>query len=179
MSASFAPSLKHMILAKIAIQICNDSEVRCFVNELDFLWDKIAGEDRWKDLLGKAAEKISELNLPHQLHLSVLGVIKPIALEVAKWKIDHLKVLGDKFDFLTCELYWKPEGIIDREKTAKMLVLNKNLCDVNRFFLACCYCLENEVQNIWKFMTHTEECRAYNSNFFCVTFWCSWIDRKG
>ncbi|GBM93098.1 hypothetical protein AVEN_125265-1, partial [Araneus ventricosus] len=71
MSAKFVPPLKHRTLATTAIIICNDLEVRCFINELNFPWDKNAGKDRWKHLLDKADEKISELHLPPQLHQSV------------------------------------------------------------------------------------------------------------
>ncbi|GBM81768.1 hypothetical protein AVEN_106593-1 [Araneus ventricosus] len=179
MSATFLPPLKHRTLANTAIIICNDPEVRCFINELNFPWDKNAGKDRWKHLLDKAAKKISELHLPPQLHQSVMALIKPIALEIARWKSDHLKVLGDKFDFISCQLYWKPEGIIDREKTAKMLVRNKNLCKANRFFLACCYCLEDEVKRTWNFLGPEQEYRTFEKNFSCIIFWRLWIQGKG
>ncbi|KAF8792638.1 hypothetical protein HNY73_004210 [Argiope bruennichi] len=119
MTASFVPSLKHMILARTAVTICEDPEVRCFINELDYLWDKSSGKSRWKRLMDKAKEKVSEIPVPPPLHQCILALIKPISLEMARWKYDHFKILGDNFDFQSCRLFWMPEGIIDRQKTAR------------------------------------------------------------
>ncbi|KAF8792636.1 hypothetical protein HNY73_004208 [Argiope bruennichi] len=181
MSASFIPSLKHMTLAKTTIAICRDSEIRCFINELNFLWDKTAGEDKWKGLMDKAEEKINELPVPPQLHQCILALIKPISLEIARWKYDHLKILGDKFDFQSCRLFWAPEGTVDRKKTAEMLILNKNICIINRFFLACCYCRQNDVEEIWNIMCPTERILIYNEKDYYsnVIFWRSWLESKG
>ncbi|XP_055939139.1 uncharacterized protein LOC129968858 [Argiope bruennichi] len=169
MTATFLPSLKHMTLAKIAITICKEPEISCSIYELDYLWDKNIREGRWKRLMEKAEEKVSKLHIPPRLQQNILAVIKPISLEMAKFKHDHLYFLGNRFDFQRCRLFWTHEGILDRQKTIQVLIRDEHICIINRFILAICYFLETDAKNMLKHIDFSDF-DLTNEQIFWISF---------
>ncbi|GFY62526.1 hypothetical protein TNIN_58401, partial [Trichonephila inaurata madagascariensis] len=83
-------------------------------------------------------KKISVLRLPSSLQQELLICFYYITQEITKWIKRHYSILFFS-TIRQCNFYWKSHGKIDKEKTAKCLIGNENLCISERYALASLY----------------------------------------
>ncbi|GBL97463.1 hypothetical protein AVEN_162929-1 [Araneus ventricosus] len=121
--------------------------------KLPFQWNRF-DRDRyqlWKQIEMIAIEKLPFL--PDTLKIRLSKCIRPIHMETWRWIRDHDRLM--KLSFSNCYLTyknilcWKTNGTIDRIKTAKKIVRDKNVDTRTRFEVACTYFLEDEVLALW------------------------------
>ncbi|KAL7634704.1 UNVERIFIED_CONTAM: hypothetical protein RMT77_015081 [Armadillidium vulgare] len=143
------PSLEHITLVKIAITLWKQYDIRALTARFYFRSTILSERlKEWQVVEDKVIEKIPELLLPGPLKKKVLDFIKPIGLEMIKWReyYDQNSYLGID---LPNELCWNSQGTIDQKRTAEVLIKDGNL-DINiRYRLACIYCLENDIRELW------------------------------
>ncbi|GFU24543.1 uncharacterized protein TNCV_2264951 [Trichonephila clavipes] len=166
---AFLPSLQHILHVKIASIICRIPEVKASIvesrNKLHF-----SPSQEWTALINK---KISLLGLPSLLQKRIDHLILPISLTMIEWLSYHLSILGFEDDLLNC-LHWKSDGTIDELETATSLVRNENIRIDRRFNLACIYCLENDIRELWKKLYWYQQHYLSRNELFSLTQ-CYWI----
>lgn len=143
------PSLEHITLVKIAITLWNQDDIRALTARFYFR-SLILSERRkeWQIVEDRVIEKIPGLLLPGPLEKKVLNFIKPIGLEILKWREYHDQNFYLGID-LPNELCWTSQGTVDQKKTAEVLIKDENLDITIRYRLACIYCLEDDIRELW------------------------------
>ncbi|RDD35197.1 hypothetical protein Wcon_00664 [Wolbachia endosymbiont of Cylisticus convexus] len=143
------PSLEHITLVKIAITLWNQDDIRALTARFYFR-SLILSERRkeWQVVEDRVIEKIPGLLLPGPLEKKVLNFIKPIGLEILKWREYHDQNSYLGID-LPNELCWTSQGTVDQKKTAEVLIKDENLDITIRYRLACIYCLEDDIRELW------------------------------
>lgn len=154
------PSLEHIALVKVVAALWNGYNARALIEEFSFPLQEVGKIDAWEKIEAGISQKVPQLSLPELLHEKVLGIIKPIGLEIFKWMEYHCR--GSFFYInLPNELCWTPQGTIDRRRTAQMLVRGESLDVTMRYKLACIYFLEDDIWKLWN-----EIPEARNNAFF-------------
>ncbi|GFS81865.1 uncharacterized protein NPIL_189341 [Nephila pilipes] len=146
-------SLRSLALAKVAVVICNDPEIRVSHYVSRHLSDECIAKQMKRILL--IQKKISNLNLPLVLEKDMNILMGPISDEIAGWKMDHSTILGDTVMGDDMEYIWKDKGTIDRLKTAKHYTECESKDISLRFQMACVYWLEDAAKRLWDEMPET------------------------
>ncbi|GBN39276.1 hypothetical protein AVEN_120468-1 [Araneus ventricosus] len=114
----------------------------------------------------KIADKMSKLVLPKKLAKQMLHIVRPIGLQILKWKMFHEKYLTDsreEFDVPVLEkLCWTAASAVDYRKTAEELIRSDVVDIVKRYKLACLYCLEDYIPALWKELPQETKNTFYN-----------------
>ncbi|WP_264339069.1 hypothetical protein [Wolbachia endosymbiont (group A) of Cydia splendana] len=162
MNYTLTPSLEHITLVKIAITLWNQDDIRALTARFYFR-SLILSERRkeWQVVEDKVIEKIPELLLPEPLKKKVLNFIKPIGLEILKWREYHDQNSYLGID-LPNELCWTPQGTVDKKETAVVLIKDENLDITRRYRLACIYCLEDDIRELWSKMPENRRKSFYS-----------------
>ncbi|GBM28323.1 hypothetical protein AVEN_229508-1 [Araneus ventricosus] len=145
-----------MAAVSIALAMCYDKDLQQMLKEDITQLFRVGRFHRdkfelWKLIEMVAFEKLKFL--PDLLQIRLSKLIRPIHLEARRWIRDHDCLLN--MSAANCYLNyksilcWKTDGRIDRIKTAKKLIQDKNIDAKIRFALACTYFLEDEVFALW------------------------------
>ncbi|GFR03641.1 uncharacterized protein TNCT_173541 [Trichonephila clavata] len=98
-------------------------------------------------------EKVNQRSLPPAVQKKLVGVITSLAWEIYNWFECH----GHFFEYnsfdLRNKLHWFSCGLIDRQQTAQNFILDVDLNIRERFHLARKYCLEDDMQMLWRNMS--------------------------
>lgn len=131
---------------------------------------------KWEDLV---QNKISTTSLPRYVRNELFSVVRIITFEIDNWVKDHSDILSSCAE-LQCSLQWKPQGKIDRKKTAKVLIWNDSLSLTDRYSLSCLYYLEGESYYLWSRMCPGEKKVSWAHTRF-LPFWFvnDWMLREG
>ncbi|WP_353274478.1 hypothetical protein [Wolbachia endosymbiont (group A) of Ennomos erosarius] len=149
MNYTFTPSLERMTLVKIATMLWNQDDTRALTARFYFRSLILSERQKeWQEIEDKVIEKVPELLLPEPLNKKVLNFIKPIGLEILKWREYHDQNSYLGID-LPNELYWTPQGTVDKKKTAEVLIKDESLDITRRYRLACIYYLEDDILQLW------------------------------
>ncbi|XP_055939960.1 uncharacterized protein LOC129969418 [Argiope bruennichi] len=165
METNFLPSLLHLSLAKVAVKVGYDKEIRTFTGRFN---------ESWKVFVNK---KIVALKLPKELEVKLIGALRPIILEIEEWIDDH-DYLAYEGSNLISYICWKSEGTIDRKNTAMNLIGNKNIETKKRFIFACNHCLKNEIWDLWNALPEDEQEDFHDETSTIVKYWLTWV-RQG
>ncbi|GIY31555.1 hypothetical protein CDAR_251461 [Caerostris darwini] len=118
------PSLQHMAYSKIAVALCNQTDMKAPFNELKtfniFVYPKEI-LDIILAIVERAKQKINDLRIPEMLKPDLIIVLKSTVLLINDWFIDHSDILEPDFDDVS-SFYWRSECSIDTVKTAQALV---------------------------------------------------------
>ncbi|GIY86352.1 hypothetical protein CDAR_513591 [Caerostris darwini] len=175
------PSLKEMMMIKVAILLSRDNEIKSLVVNVkdDFYDSSISFYDlrgnQWTEIQEKAMDKISTVELPTSLQKRIVELIKPLSLEAQKWKGIH-SFLGNTVS--DQDICWKGDGLINWQKTMWTLLIKKKLDVTHRFLLACHYCSLADICTIWNKMTQSNKksvSAIYEPRL--VWNWVEWIHR--
>ncbi|GFT44167.1 uncharacterized protein NPIL_291121 [Nephila pilipes] len=138
----FVPSLEIIAAVKIALALYNDCEIQQMFKETD-LW--LTSEEEWKSIIRK---KMPDHLIPKIIKEKIIRLMKPIDYEVQMWKKQHETFMGEIGD-RKIQFHWKPDGTIDRLKTANTLIQSDILKIEDRVRLACNYWHNESVIPIW------------------------------
>lgn len=141
------PSLRHIALVRIAISLWQQHDIRALIVKLCVSLDPNNVREKWKLIEVKVIKNALHLPQPELLKHKVLEFVLPIGLEILKWiKYNH----GSCYSVdLPNEFHWTLQGTIDKTKTAEALMGDEKIDVRTRYNLACIYCLENRVQELW------------------------------
>ncbi|CAL1291862.1 unnamed protein product [Larinioides sclopetarius] len=153
MSFIFLPSLQHLAAVKVALAVYYDDIIQ--LSGESILSDEVSRttyKENWIMIQRMESMKLSEL-LPELLRKRIVQLIQPMSSEVQIWITNHSVIKKHvKKDFVN-NLCWKPDGSIDRIKTAKQFIQNKKIDIRVRFVIACIYFFEFEILNLWREMS--------------------------
>ncbi|GFU09027.1 uncharacterized protein NPIL_462021 [Nephila pilipes] len=106
--------------------------------------------------------ELNRLSLQIKIQTQLVCIVSELGSEIEKWFRWHennpLKSRAS-FDVRNV-LSWRSIGIIDRFKTARVLIQNKCLNIKDRLFLACQYYFEDDVQKLWTVMSKKDRLRV-------------------
>ncbi|XP_055925503.1 uncharacterized protein LOC129957272 [Argiope bruennichi] len=158
MYISIIPTLKTMVLSEIVHSFYYDPEIRELEKRLKQPLCFLSPKD-WQPIVN---QRLSKIFPSKTLRKAVIGLLMPISLEVVMWGYDHREVNNGFFscmDMWHC-FRWNSQGIIDREQTVKLIVAERNIRMMDRFFLACNYKLKESIQEMWNNMPEDDKGRV-------------------
>ncbi|CAL1287198.1 unnamed protein product [Larinioides sclopetarius] len=174
MDLSFVLPLEHLSCERIVMSLLTDSDLQ---------W--LSTED-YNRIKSEVAEKISKLVPSDILQKRLKYFIAPLLREIRKWSIfceEHMiGLLGGYYRVRdTFPLCRRRDGTIDREKFINLLVKNKDTNPLNRFIVACIFCVFEDVLDLWSSLHRIE--KAYLRNLtnsdisdFIIRHWVEWLE---
>ncbi|GBN64022.1 hypothetical protein AVEN_80174-1 [Araneus ventricosus] len=146
-------SLQEMALRRVAVVLWSDSDILASIGKFRFRYDKYQKE--WQETIeGKVADKVSKLQLPESLKKQMMQILKPIGLQILRWKMFHEAYVSNSsanYDVpILAKLCWTTSGAVDYQKTAEKLIRSDVVDIVKRYILACLYCMEDCIPEFWK-----------------------------
>ncbi|KAF8789804.1 hypothetical protein HNY73_007714 [Argiope bruennichi] len=166
-------SLEDISLRKVAVLLVSDPvKFKSPTTEAD-------GEKRKHEPFKSV---VGDLCLPEPIREPLVNLLNPIFRETYKWFKYHEEFLKSKHSSFYCpeyakHLHWTHMGTINYRKTAESMIHDEKL-DINwRFKLACLYCLDEDIQNIWQKMSPLNRKCFYNNGQFpndtreIIIFW--------
>ncbi|GFX91056.1 uncharacterized protein TNCV_5106861 [Trichonephila clavipes] len=120
-------SLKENTLVSVTAKLLSDPYFRLIIKR----WT----DEKWKK---DVRSKISICNIPLTLVEEIIVLMKPLALEIHNWMVDHNGIFTEEQE-CSLEFCFNPDGTLNRVKTAELLIHSKLLNDATRFMLACQY----------------------------------------
>ncbi|GFY43229.1 hypothetical protein TNIN_437291 [Trichonephila inaurata madagascariensis] len=123
------------------------------------------------------ADEIKETLLPPKVQKQLVDIVMVMGLErkhcVCVWYQVHKFIFRTDNIDLRNQLVWLPVGIIDEFGTAHNIIQDETPSIVERFHLACLYCLENDVRSLWANVSR--HVRNYVTTLFgqirCMAYW--------
>lgn len=158
MSISIFPSLEHIALVKVSVELWKEENSVEMVNRYFRHWKMknclMRAEkppSAWKWLNTKLTEKSHRLPIPSTLKSKMENMIRVVGIQIFKWIIFHDKLNeARKSAHLIEKLCWTWEGAIDKKRTAETLVTDERLSVATRYSFACVYCLEEAIFSLWR-----------------------------
>ncbi|GFU34448.1 uncharacterized protein NPIL_590921 [Nephila pilipes] len=166
MNGKFWPSLQLIAHVKIALGILRNFEFSGILT--DFTFEYVANK------LQDIHQNLTSLPLPNVMKNRTVCIIGAMGKEIKKWYDYHMEfLLGENLDFWN-RIHWHSHGTINRFETARSFIQVGNINIRLRFYLACAFYFEEDVQNLWKLMN--EECQTdiIRNCFTCSRF--LWLD---
>ncbi|XP_067130146.1 uncharacterized protein [Centruroides vittatus] len=163
MNYTLTPQLKHIALVKIATTLWNQDDIRALMAKFYFPLLDSEIREKWQEIEDKVIERVSQLSQPEPLKKEILGFIKPIGLQILKWIEYHRNFLtGSYVKKNLSRLFWTRQGTVDKKKTAEALIKNESIDITSCYRLACIYCLEGDVRELWDSMPERKKTAFYN-----------------
>ncbi|GFU46763.1 uncharacterized protein NPIL_318801 [Nephila pilipes] len=147
-----------------------DAEVECECNmDLIEMFRNVWNEDGFSQnylhydsttLKALMVQKIFPFTLPETLQNELLSFIVSAREEIEKWEVTHRKILfcsNVTSCFHECNFYWKSNGRINYQETAKYFIRNEILDIGQRYAIALSYNLREDAVSLWKKMTLNEK----------------------
>ncbi|GBN15516.1 hypothetical protein AVEN_52275-1 [Araneus ventricosus] len=181
-------SLKDMAIRRLASVLFKESNILASISNFHCKFSLC--DEVWRETVeDKLPDEISKLGLPKSLTKLLIDTVKPMGLQVGRWKEFHEEYLHDShgeeihFDVPILEkLRWTTAGAVDYRKTAEELVRSDVIDIVKRYKLSCLYCMEDYIPMFWKelpkdnkryFCRKTERC--FQSGGLGLEFWWPYI----
>ncbi|GFR21039.1 hypothetical protein TNCT_321581 [Trichonephila clavata] len=120
-------TLKEVILVELAAGFVNDYDTRKIINHSE--------EEIWKKVI---RERISAFHIPLTLNEKLIALIKSMAIEVAIWRSDHIRIITTEQEW-SLKFCFNVDGTVDLVKTANLLIHSEGLDMETRFILVCRY----------------------------------------
>ncbi|GBM63513.1 hypothetical protein AVEN_73792-1 [Araneus ventricosus] len=131
-------------------------------------------QNYWVKTQSRVTENIQSLPLTVLTKHRVQDFSAFITNGIQQWLQDNyfLTIDGKVLSNLLC---WNPKGVIDCTETAKRVISHESNI-INRFRIACMYCLENYIFQLWEELIEHHYLQ-YNILMECfeVKFWISYI----
>ncbi|GFU07816.1 uncharacterized protein NPIL_378311 [Nephila pilipes] len=176
----FVPTLRHITLAKIAVVVYTDREIRNLEKELQKPLHLLPGQS-WESII---KEKLPAFVFPLVLQNEIVALMRAISFEVQQWMDDHHGILfTDDENFI--RFCWNSNGTIDRLGTADFLIKSEHLSFEKRFSLACQYWPGTCILAFWRAMPrcaqtcilqkYADECSIDTIHKANVKLWITWL----
>ncbi|GFV14733.1 uncharacterized protein TNCV_2587061 [Trichonephila clavipes] len=134
-------SLENLALIKVAIAIYHSSEI----SELKEKFRKLNGDLDIFQVKQLFHETISNSVLPFGVREKLLGVMKPIIMDIESWNVEKRRFGIHK----QLDICLTSAGTIDRKETAKKFVRSEDQNIVERFAVATHFWMTDDVLKIW------------------------------
>ncbi|GBN77331.1 hypothetical protein AVEN_1195-1 [Araneus ventricosus] len=176
MDISFVPSLEHASCQKIVMSLLSDSDLK---------W---RDADDYHKIKSRVTEKISKLIPCNLLQRKLEKFIAPLLFEVRKWAMFceknwaglEIRSCRVRDTIPQCRLR---DGTIDREKCMNLLVKNRDINPLNRFIMACTFCMFEDVLDLWNSLLRIEKGYLRNRcstssdiSYFIIRHWIEWLE---
>ncbi|GBM26055.1 hypothetical protein AVEN_62018-1 [Araneus ventricosus] len=160
-------SLKDMAIRRLASVLFKESNILASISNFHCKFSLC--DEVWQETVeDKLPDEISKLGLPKSLKKLLIDTVKPMGLQVGRWKEFHEEYLHDSygeeihFDVpILVKLRWTAAGAVDYRKTAEELVRSDVIDIVEPYKLSCLYCMEAYIPMFWK------ELPKENKQYFC------------
>ncbi|GFQ86157.1 uncharacterized protein TNCT_22671 [Trichonephila clavata] len=141
---TFSPiALQHLAVIQTAICVTNDPIVKYMEEKLETPLCLLMNDTLRQCIRVKTPPKIPQL-----FEGELMKLLRPISLEIERWKEDHSRILDTRQNFAKYFI-WKNLGIISRQATAQAIIESDHLDVKDRFALACFYCFEDAIMTLW------------------------------
>ncbi|CAL1293779.1 unnamed protein product [Larinioides sclopetarius] len=143
-----------MCLRKLAVNLWSSSDIVASIWKIEAFtyvtedWREIC-EDRMK-------EKVTKLELPKALTKQMIDIVHPIGTEIRRWKM----ILKNSFSVSSAspaKIYFTATGLINYQKTVEELLRCDKLDVVQRYDLACAFCMEDYISVLWEELPETKK----------------------
>ncbi|GFW84433.1 uncharacterized protein TNCV_3089501 [Trichonephila clavipes] len=136
---------------------------------------RFTGDGKHHSLLNKkweilVSQKLTTLFLPNDLKKEVMALVRLLIIESYKWLQDH-KTTIESPTKLQNHFHWTEDNKIDRHKTAKAIIADKNIDIRYRFMLASHYCFQEDVFSIWEILDDAQKNFFQGCDFNIVRIW--------
>lgn len=143
MNINFVPSLSHIVLAKLAVEVSNDPEVRCLEDDLGFpvyllpskvLESLLLNGDSSFALSSALLEKLVCLTKPEAFNIKQLFYGRYESLSVVVFSpASSAKAYREKLRFPLCILHSKKMGKISKEEGIYLCCTSKSTRENGRY----------------------------------------------
>ncbi|GFX44425.1 uncharacterized protein TNCV_1394461 [Trichonephila clavipes] len=144
--------LKEIVLVNLTSKLVSDYYTRLMM--------KCFKDDLWNEIMRL---EISTYNIPLTLQEEIIVLMKPLALEIHNWMVDHNGIFTEKQERIL-EFCFNPDGTVNRVKTADFLIHSKRLDVQRRFVLACQYWSSWDVLGFFKNLPQHEREQILHKN---------------
>lgn len=152
------PSLEHIAIVKVATTLWNPHDIRNLMAQFCIPLHTRQLRKKWPKIEGIILGKVSQLPLPELLKKKTLSFIRHIGIEILNWIEYHCDKLGFNIG-IPDVFYWIPRGAVDKQKTAEVLIRDEGIGITTRYKLACTYCLEESIPDLWNKIP--EDCKMH------------------
>ncbi|GBN13794.1 hypothetical protein AVEN_81609-1 [Araneus ventricosus] len=173
-------SLKEMALRRVAVLLWSGSDILASVAKFSsYLHYTQRNQVEWQiTIVDKVVDKVFELELPKLLTWQLNYIVHPIGLEIRNWRERHKFIFFYDFKDINlldlAKLRWTTVGAIDYRKTAKELVCSDALNVVERYKIACSYCLDDYIPLLWEKLPEGERREFYSEIISSISLPCLW-----
>ncbi|GBN06167.1 hypothetical protein AVEN_125795-1 [Araneus ventricosus] len=166
----YVQSLFHLASVKVAIPLCNDFDLVTLQEAFDNIQKGLL--ENPSDIECSRTQK-NILFIPAHLRQTVFDTAFGMKYLAFLWRELHSEII--KLEEEDCIFYWRSDGRIDGLETSQQLVLKEDIDIRGRFYIACRYCLEDNIQNLWKEMEDSRQME--NLETACNSMVRFWIRR--
>lgn len=167
-------TLESTSFVKIAVLLWNQQDVRELVAEFtnSNLFSQNDGDlalqpvftlrkEKWQKIEDQVTSKLVKLNLPVIMKDKMLGFVQSVGLQILKFLEYHRRYYCLRLNSPN-KICWTPQGTIDKKKTAEFLVGDERVAITTRYKLACIYCLEDSIFQIFYRLSESEKGMFYS-----------------
>ncbi|XP_065200395.1 uncharacterized protein LOC135831665 [Planococcus citri] len=152
---NFIPSLEHIARINVILPAWNHPSIRSSMRNL-FNIDvnrRIIEISYWRKIEIEVIERIEQLPLPKSVIESLMCHTSDVGKEIIGWIMYYEKKILSRIqesDPLTIlnhldNLVWTPRGTIHHVKTAQSIMNNEEISAMEKYMVACTFCLEEEI----------------------------------
>ncbi|CAL1280585.1 unnamed protein product [Larinioides sclopetarius] len=148
-------SLKQMALRKVAVILWSDPDTLAAISKFQLSGLSCNTEKEWRETIeSKIKDKMSKFELPDSLKEQMIDIVEPMGIEIRKWKARHQEYFDELYEENrlpdSAKLCFTTAGMIDYVTTAKELLRCDALHLVQRYRIACLYCLKDYIPLLWE-----------------------------
>lgn len=148
MNYTLNPSLEYMTLLNVAVTLWDPRYIRDWVKKFCTALDSGELREQWLNITDIILAKAQQLPLPELLKEKTLVFVRAVDCQIVNW-IDYHRVELHLNIGLPDEFCWTSQGLVDKKKTAEVLVKDEDIDITVRYQLACIYCLEGDIWELW------------------------------
>ncbi|CAL1288921.1 unnamed protein product [Larinioides sclopetarius] len=146
-------SLREMALRKFVALLWSGSDILVSISKFRY-------HER------KMKKKVLKLGLPKLLTEQMCEIVRPIGLQIKRWKKLQKSNLSDEAEEIILPdssiLCWTSAGVLDYRKTAIEFVRCDVIDVVLRYKIACINCLEDDIPLLWEELPEEKKDYFYN-----------------
>lgn len=164
------PSLQHMSAVKILVALMQLEDVKEYMGDCSYMMPTCYALELFD--ISFIVKKVTQLPLPKEIKVYVNQHINSVMSNVYSWllyhdcHVFHAYRYMDDFDSVAikyCEyMMWDSRGSIDYVETAKVLLRIDALSQKEKYRLACCMCLTEEIEKLGLPMIDSDYVRQMN-----------------
>ncbi|XP_055925843.1 uncharacterized protein LOC129957526 [Argiope bruennichi] len=158
--------LKDLALRKVAALLCSHPTMHAHAAVVALQLNRDAEVDALCEFFKNA---VTTLSLPATISEDLVIVMQSVFKEILKWLVVNREILEpDELNLDNPEnlkhIHWTPLGTVEFRETAAALVRHGKLSIMQRYKLACLYCLEDDVRDLWRMIPPRRKGSFYDNS---------------